>query len=249
VGLIIRESTMKYDVCVVGGGLVGLATARALLEAFPGLALTVVDKEDGGCRPPEQPQQRRRPLGSVLQAGSLKARLCVEGRDAVYELSERVGIAAARSGKLVIASHESEIDALDELERRGRANGLVGMRRLGPAAIREFEPEAVGVAALHVPEAGIADYPAVAGHLAREIEVAGSVIRTGAEVHRIGHTADGVMVGRGRRGLPRPGAHQLCRTPLRPGGSAGGGGGEGAHRPVPGRVLPLRSEAATSSAL
>jgi (S)-2-hydroxyglutarate dehydrogenase len=188
---------MKYDVCVVGGGLVGLATARALLEAFPGLALTVVDKEPAVAAHQSSHNSGVVHSGLYYKPGSLKARLCVEGRDAVYELSERVGIAAARSGKLVIASHESEIPALDELERRGRENGLVGLRRLGPAAIREFEPEAVGVAALHVPEAGIADYPAVAGHLAREIEVAGSVIRTGAEVHRIGHTADGVMVGAG----------------------------------------------------
>ncbi|HSJ27980.1 MAG TPA: L-2-hydroxyglutarate oxidase [Acidimicrobiia bacterium] len=185
---------MKYDVCVVGGGLVGLATARALLEAFPGLALTVVDKEPEVAAHQSSHNSGVVHSGLYYKPGSLKARLCVEGRDAVYELCDRVGIPAARSGKLVIASRESEIPALDELERRGRANGLVGLRRLGPEGIREFEPEAVGVAALHVPEAGIADYPAVARHLAGEIEGAGAAIRTDAAVTRIDHAVGGATV-------------------------------------------------------
>jgi L-2-hydroxyglutarate oxidase len=99
----------------------------------------------------------------------------------------------------VIASHPSEIPALDELERRGTANGLKGLRRLSSEEIRELEPEATGVAALHVPEAGVVDFPAVAEHHARELAGAGAMVVTNAEVTSIAHRDGGVAVTAGDR--------------------------------------------------
>lgn len=184
----------SYDVCIVGAGLVGLAVARALVDAYPGVSLMVVDKEDRVARHQSSHNSGVVHSGLYYDPGFLKARLCVEGRRAVYALCEAEGIAYDRSGKLVIATDESEMPALDELERRGKANGLDGLRRIGPEEIAEFEPHATGLAALHVPEAGVADFPAIAEHHSRELEAAGTEIVTGAEVTDIEHQVDGVSV-------------------------------------------------------
>lgn len=184
----------NYDVCIVGAGLVGLAVARALVDVFDGISLVVVDKEDGVARHQSSHNSGVVHSGLYYKPGSLKARLCVEGRRAVYELCETEGIAYRQSGKLVIATDESELPALDELERRGNANGLEGLRRIGPEEITEFEPHATGIAALHVPEAGVADFPAIAAHHSTELETAGAEVVTGAEVTAIEHRGDGVRV-------------------------------------------------------
>lgn len=183
-----------FDVCVVGAGLVGLATARALTEMRPGLSVLVLDKEDGVARHQSSHNSGVVHSGLYYKPGSLKARLCVEGRDAMYALCDEADIAAARSGKLVVATDPAEFDALDELERRGRANGLAGLQRLTGDEIAAFEPHAVGLAALFVPEAGVADFPGVAAHLASELTRSGADIRTGHGVERIEHRVDGVEV-------------------------------------------------------
>lgn len=188
-----------YDVCIVGAGLVGLAVGRALVDAFPGISLAVVDKEGGVARHQSSHNSGVIHSGLYYKPGSLKARLCVEGRREMYDLCESEGIACEQSGKLVIATDPSEISALDELERRGIANGLEGMRRIGPGEIEELEPEATGVAALHVPEAGVADFPAVAQHQARALEAADAEIVTDAEVTAISHAGDRVDVTAGER--------------------------------------------------
>lgn len=188
-----------FDVCVVGGGLIGLAVARALTDRLPGLSLSVLDKEDAVARHQSSHNSGVVHSGLYYKPGSLKARLCVEGRDAVYELCEAEGIPYDRSGKLVIATDPAELEALDELERRGNANGLRGLRRIGSEEISEFEPEATGIAALHVPEAGVADFPAVAEHHASRLREADAEIVTNAEVTGISHEADGVSVVAGDR--------------------------------------------------
>lgn len=184
----------SYDVCIVGAGLVGLAVARALVDTFDGISLVVVDKEDGVARHQSSHNSGVVHSGLYYKPGSLKARLCVEGRRAVYELCETEGIAYDQSGKLVIATDQSELPALDELERRGNANGLVGLRRIGPEEIAEFEPHATGIAALHVPEAGVADFPAIAAHHSRSLESVGAEVVTGAEVTAIEHRDEVVGV-------------------------------------------------------
>jgi L-2-hydroxyglutarate oxidase len=189
----------QVDVCIVGAGLVGLAVGRALSESNRGLALLIVDKESSVAAHQSSHNSGVVHSGLYYKPGSLKARLCVEGREAVYRICEDNGIPVRRSGKLVVAVHPSEIPALDELERRGRANGLVGLERLGPGGIIEHEPEAAGITALYVPEAGVADYPALAAHMASELRAGGAEILTGSEVTAIDHRVDGVEVTAGDR--------------------------------------------------
>jgi L-2-hydroxyglutarate oxidase len=193
------SSANRFDVCVVGGGLIGLAVARALVGQFGGLSLVVLDKESEVARHQSSHNSGVVHSGLYYRPGSLKARLCVEGRRAIYEMCGSEGISCDRSGKLVIATGQAEIPALDELERRGRANGLIGLERVGPQEIREIEPEAIGLQALHVPEAGVADFPAVAAHHARELEKAGATIETNAEVGAISQDENEVVAVAGDR--------------------------------------------------
>lgn len=188
------SETRRYDVCIVGAGLIGLAVARSLVDAFSGISVAIVDKEGGVARHQSSHNSGVVHSGLYYKPGSLKARLSVEGRRAMYDLCESAGVPYDRSGKLVIATDPSEIPALDELERRGTANGLQGLRRLGPQEIREYEPEATGIAALHVPEAGVADFPGVAEHQAQVLGEKGAEIITGVEVSAIDHESDGVSV-------------------------------------------------------
>lgn len=189
----------RYDVCVVGAGLIGLATARALVERLDGVSILVLDKEDGIAAHQSSHNSGVVHSGLYYKPGSLKARLCVEGRNSVYEICSREGIPAERSGKLVIATATKEIPALEELERRGKANGLVGLKRLGPAGITEHEPDATGIEALHVPEAGVADFPALAARLAEQLRAGGADIELGCAVTAIDHTVSGVEVTAGGR--------------------------------------------------
>jgi 2-hydroxyglutarate dehydrogenase len=135
--------------------------------------------------------------GIYYAPGSLKARLCVEGARELYAFCDRHGIAYERCGKLIIALDESELPGLDELERRGIANAVPGLRRVDASELREIEPYATGIAALHSPATGIVDFSAVAAALASEIRAAGATIQTGVEVRSIGksivHTSEGAI--------------------------------------------------------
>jgi len=123
--------------------------------------------------------------GIYYLPGSLKARLCREGIAAMYEFCERRGVAHERCGKVIVAAGDDELERLDELERRGRANGVPGLRRLDPGGIRELEPHAAGVAGLHSPETGIADFAAVARELAAEVRGAGGALALGSGVEGV----------------------------------------------------------------
>lgn len=183
----------RVDVALVGGGIVGLATARALaLEKDLGVA--VLEAEDEVGRHQTGHNSGVIHSGLYYKPGSLKAKTCVAGRDALYRFCAEKGIRFERCGKLVVAVDASEVPALDELERRGRANGLAGLRRLGPEEIREREPQVAGVAGLEVPETGIVDYPAVARALAAEVRERGGEVRTGARVMRVRVAAGGLVV-------------------------------------------------------
>lgn len=171
------------DVAVIGGGLVGLATAMALAEQ--GADVTVLEAEDRVAMHQSGHNSGVIHSGLYYKPGSLKAKLCVEGARALWSFCEEEGIATLRCGKLVVATHEEELPRLDELERRGQANGLSGLRRLRAEEIRAVEPHAAGIAALHVPETGIVDYPAVARAYSRHIERHGGRILTNARVSAV----------------------------------------------------------------
>ncbi|MEE8375857.1 MAG: L-2-hydroxyglutarate oxidase [Acidimicrobiia bacterium] len=184
----------RFDVCIVGAGLIGLGVGRALVEDFSGISILILEKEDRIAAHQSSHNSGVIHSGLYYKPGSLKARLAVEGRDSVYQMCEEAGIPFERSGKIVIATQASEIPALDELERRGHANGLTGLRRLGPEGIRDFEPEATGLVALHVPETGVADFSGVANHVAHELMKADTRILTEHGVTSIDHHLDEVSV-------------------------------------------------------
>ena len=183
---------MKPDVAVVGGGIVGLATARAL--ALRGRRVLVLEREDRLGAHQTSHNSGVIHQGLYYAPGSLKARLCREGADALYAYCAEHGIAAEACGKVVVAVREADLPRLDELERRARENGVPGLRRVGPEEVREIEPAATGLAALHSPQTGIVDFAAVAAAYARDVEAHGGEIRTGVDVRAVLDTPDGVQL-------------------------------------------------------
>ncbi len=159
-------------IAVVGGGIVGLATAYALRRHGP----VVFEKEAAVARHQTGRNSGVFHTGVYYKPGSEKARLCVEGRRLMVEFCREHGIAHALCGKIIVATERAEIPRVDELERRARANGAA-VERIGPGRIREIEPHAAGIDGLHLPESGIVDYGDVARKLASFVEV-----RTGVEV-------------------------------------------------------------------
>ncbi|HSJ82323.1 MAG TPA: L-2-hydroxyglutarate oxidase [Acidimicrobiia bacterium] len=185
---------MTYDVCIIGAGLVGLGVARALSESHDGVGIVILDKEPAVAMHQSSHNSGVAHSGLYYRPGSLKARLCVEGRRSLEEYCETRGIAFSRSGKLVIATGPAQLGPLAELERRGIANGLSGLERLNAAGLRELEPAAVGLEALHVPEAGVVDFPAVAVRLAAELSERGADLRFGHVVTSIDHDGAGARI-------------------------------------------------------
>lgn len=176
-------ATPAYDGVIVGGGIVGLATALALSET-PRRRLLVLEAEEGVGRHQTGHNSGVIHAGLYYRPGSLKARLCAAGRAELEAFCQAEAIPFERCGKLVLATEAGQLPALDELERRAAANGLVGVARLGPEAIREREPQARGVAALLVPQTGIVDYRQVAAAYARRLAERGVTLWTGAGLLR-----------------------------------------------------------------
>lgn len=182
------------DVAVVGAGLIGLATARAVVEARPGVSVTVYEKEDRVAMHQTGHASGVIHSGLYYRPGSMKARLAVEGAREMYDFVATEDIPHLRSGKLVVATRAAEIPVLDELERRGNANGLTGLRRIGPGEISELEPAATGIAALHVPQAGVTDFVRVAERVAAGIEAKGAEVHTRHTVTGLRSRTDSVEV-------------------------------------------------------
>ena len=197
------------DVAVVGAGIVGLATARELALRHEGLRVHVLERERRIAAHQTGHSSGVVHAGIYYEPGSLKARLCVEGARELYEYCAEREIAIRRSGKLVVAAGEDELFRLDELERRGRANGVAGLRRLGPDEIPEHEPHVRGVAALHSPETGVVDFAAVAAALATDLVGADGEIHTGCEVRAVRESAGAVEIEHDRGDL-RAGVVVVC---------------------------------------
>ncbi len=182
----------RCDVAIVGGGILGLATARELQRRHEGLEVVVFEREDAIAQHQTGNNSGVIHAGIYYAPGSLKARLCVEGARDLYALCEERDIPHERCGKVIVATREDELPALDELERRGRANGVPGLRRLSAGELREVEPHATGIAALHSPATGIVDFGAVARALADDATVvtgcAVESARDGVVAHSQGQT-------------------------------------------------------------
>ncbi|MFI5179970.1 MAG: L-2-hydroxyglutarate oxidase [Thermoanaerobaculia bacterium] len=179
------SAVRSADVVVVGGGIVGVSSALALarsvrasvllLEKEPFLAAHQTGRNSGVVH-----------SGLYYRARSLKATLCSEGRAALARFCAEKGLPFERCGKVVVATRPDQIERLADLETRGRENGLQGLRRVSPEALKELEPHAAGIAALHVPETGIVDYGLVTQALGEELRRAGGEILLGAGLLSVG---------------------------------------------------------------
>jgi len=177
------------SVIVVGGGLVGLATAHELLRARPDAAVTVLEKEPGVGRHQSAHSSGVLHAGLSYAPGSLKGRLAVTGIRRMIDFCQEHEIPYEQCGKLVVAASEDEVPRLTQLLDRGRRNGLAGLRWLEPAQMRELEPNVSGVAAVHVPEEGIVDFPRVADAMANEVMAKGGRVITRARVDSLARTS------------------------------------------------------------
>ena len=177
---------MAVKVAIIGGGIVGLATAHQLLERRPSAKVLLLEKESGRRPAPDRAQQRGVALRPVLQAGFDEGahwRSRESGRMAAF--CEQHGVPYELCGKTVVATEPEEIPRLHALLERGRANGLEGLQLLGPEQIREFEPHAAGLAGIRVPQEGIVDYASVCAEMVKEIGARGGEIRFSSEVMRL----------------------------------------------------------------
>lgn len=172
-------------VLVIGGGIVGLAIAREVITT--GHDVTVCEKERGWARHQTGRNSGVVHSGLYYRPGSLKARMCVAGARSMVSFAREHGVPVQICGKLVVATSEAELPALDELERRGVANG-VPVRRLDPSQARDYEPEVRCVAALRVESTGIIDFVGVSEAMATQLRDGGAQLRPGAEVLGV-HTA------------------------------------------------------------
>lgn len=185
------------DYLVVGGGLVGLASAWKLQRRSPRARVVVVEKEAQVGRHQSTHNSGVLHCGLYYKPGSLKARLAVSGIREMTDFCREHRIAHEICGKVVVAADAAGAERLAELERRGVANGLGGLRRLDRDGLREREPHVAGVAALHVPQEGIVDYAAVCATLVRLIESGGGRVVTEAKVKRLRRTDRGWSVSTG----------------------------------------------------
>src|ERR1044072_4526596 len=152
----------QYDLTILGGGIIGLATALKIGRAHSDLRLLLLEKESQ--LPPHQTGHNSGVIHSGLyyRPGSLKARSCVAGRKELMAFCDENRIPYEICGKVVVATTQEELPRLDELHRRGLANGLQGLEIIGPARLKDLEPHAIGIKGLYVPETGIVDYKKVA---------------------------------------------------------------------------------------
>jgi L-2-hydroxyglutarate oxidase len=185
----------RKDFLIVGGGLVGLATAYRLLARFPSARVTLLEKEARVGAHQSTHNSGVLHAGLYYAPGSAKARLAVSGIRQMTDFCRRENIAHEICGKLVVAVTPDEVPRLDELLRRGIANGLQGLRKIDPPAMRKIEPYVNGIAAVHVPEEGIVDYRQVCDRLAFRVQEQGGTIVTGAKVERLERKASTWIAG------------------------------------------------------
>src|SRR5258707_8038070 len=175
----------RYDVAVVGAGIVGLAVAREIVARRPAAQVIVIDKASAVAQHQTGHNSGVIHAGVYYAPGSLKAQLCVEGAKLMYEFCEQHAIPFERCGKLIVAVTGDELPRLADLEARAQANGVPGLRRVSAAEIAEIEPECRGIAALHSPATGIVDFAAVARAIESELRAQGVAFPLGGEITAI----------------------------------------------------------------
>ncbi|MEU4424732.1 L-2-hydroxyglutarate oxidase [Actinoplanes sp. NPDC024001] len=186
---------------IIGAGIVGLAIGREISLRRPGTRVVVLEKEPDVAVHQTGHNSGVVHAGIYYTPGSLKAELCTRGRLLLREYCAGRGIAYDECGKLVVAVREDELGRLDNLERRALENGVPGLRRVDPSGIREIEPHAAGLAALHSPETAITDFPGVARAFAEDIRAAGGEVRTGFPVTAIRKEAGAIRIVSGEQSV------------------------------------------------
>ncbi len=184
----------RRDVVIVGGGIVGLAVGLEITKRFPSLRLLLLEKEDRVGRHQSGHNSGVIHSGVYYKPGSQKAALCVEGARAMIEFCREHAIPHQVCGKVIVATHEEEFSRLEELRRRGEANGLTGLQLIGHDQLREIEPHARGLRALVVPSTGITDYAAVCEKYAELIRAQGGTILTSTAVTGLRNRPDEIVV-------------------------------------------------------
>lgn len=186
--------TDRKQIAIIGGGIVGMASAMALLEREEG-SIVVIEAEEKLASHQTGNNSGVIHSGLYYKPGSLKARNCVEGREALYRFCEENDIPHDRCGKIVVATCEEQLPALNMLEERGNANGLEGLKRLNSQSeLREYEPNVRGIAGLWVPETGIVDYVKVTETYADKVREKGGGILLGARVCGFRYEKGGVAL-------------------------------------------------------
>ena len=161
-----RVKTYSFDVCIIGAGIVGLASALALSEKHPGLKIAILDKEKQVAAHQTGHNSGVVHAGIYYKPGSLKAKLCISGVSKMRAFCEAHQLAYERCGKVIVASNEAELPALEKLFERGTQNGVPGIRRIDEAELKTIEPHAAGIAAIHSPNTAIVNYRLVAEAMA-----------------------------------------------------------------------------------
>ena len=183
-----------FDLTIIGGGIVGLATAMEIAEKYPRMKLLVLEKEKEIALHQTGHNSGVIHSGIYYRPGSIKAQTCVAGRKALLEFCDRNGIPYDLCGKVVVATGEGELPRLEELLRRGTANGVEGLEMIGPERLKEIEPHATAIKALYAPTTGIIDFTKVAQAYARRIRSQGGEILTSHEVKKIVPREGGLII-------------------------------------------------------
>jgi len=184
----------RYNVVVIGGGIVGLAVALEITRRFPRLRLLLVEKEERVASHQSGHNSGVIHSGVYYKPGSLKARLCVAGAAEMIAFCREHDIPHKVCGKVIVATSEEELPHLEELRRRGKANGIDGLRLISSEELREIEPHASGPGALFVPSTGVTDYGVVSEKYAQLTAAQGGTIMTSAEVTGIHRRTDEIIV-------------------------------------------------------
>ena len=176
---------MKYDIIIIGGGIVGLATALRIMEQKPGLAILVVEKEAHPAQHQTGHNSGVIHSGIYYKPGSLKAINCIEGYNRLIAFCQAESIPYELCGKLIVATSQQELPVLDMIHHKGQANGLTGLKMLEKEALKEFEPHVNGIKGIRVPQTGIVDYKLVAQKMAQKLESMGATLHFGEKVLNI----------------------------------------------------------------